>query len=58
MTDEEEFERCWAVLWLKYSSLGMFEGKDPELYKKLFKVNWDSSGGLEWFNELSEMRHD
>jgi hypothetical protein len=52
MTDEEEFERCWAVLWLMYITKELFAEEVKPHIKKMFKANWDAQGGLDWFNEL------
>lgn len=58
MTDEQEFERCWAVLKLKYQGRPWFDLKNPDQHKQLFRDNWDACGGLEWFNEASKWRED
>ncbi len=60
MTDEQEFERCWAVLRLKYMGTSWFSARDPDHYKQMFRENWDAGGGLDWFNKviISEVKHD
>jgi hypothetical protein len=56
MTNDEEFERCWAVMVLRNTLHGgWFDSPENRAnYKKLFRDNWDKYGGLEWFNKIQE----
>lgn len=58
MTDEQEFERCWAVLRLKYQGNHWYDNQNPDAYKRMFRENWDACGGLEWFNKLNMWSED